>query len=282
MPESTLSPHVAPDGVTLAVQDWEAEPGVHLRGVVLIVHGLGEHAGRYDEMAGRLSTWGFGVRGYDHYGHGESAGARGTLTSIGRLEDDLADVLDDTRSRVEPGLPFVLLGHSLGGLVAAHAVANGRVRVDGLVLSSPALDPGLTSFQRLLLAILPRIAPDLGLPNGLDVAALSHDPAVVAAYRADRRVHKRISPRLAQYIAWASGETWAAAARWNVPTLLLYAGSDRLVDPKGSAAFAAAAPRDIVDSQAYPALYHEIFNEVGREAVYARLRAWLDARFPPR
>ena len=179
-------------------------------------------------------------------------------------------------------LPLVLLGHSLGGLVAAHAVATGRVRVDGLVLSSPALDPGLTPFQRLLLAVLPRIAPDLGLPNGLDVAALSHDAAVVAAYRADRRVHNRISPRLAQYIAWASAETRAAAPRWRVPTLLLYAGSDRLVDPKGSAAFAAAAPRDVVESQAYPALYHEIFNEIGREAVYARLRAWLDTRFPRR
>ena len=282
MPESTLSPHVAPDGVHLAVQDWEAEPGAPLRAVVLLVHGLGEHAGRYDDMADHLSAWGFGVRGYDHYGHGESAGARGTLTSIGRLEDDLVDVLDDTRSRLDPGVPLVLLGHSLGGLVAAHAVATGRVRVDGLVLSSPALDPGLTPFQRLLLAVLPRIAPDLGLPNGLDVAALSHDAAVVAAYRADRRVHNRISPRLAQYIAWASAETRAAAPRWRVPTLLLYAGSDRLVDPKGCAAFAAAAPRDVVESQAYPALYHEIFNEIGREAVYARLRAWLDTRFPRR
>ena len=116
-----------------------------------------------------------------------------------RLVDDLADVIDSTRGRMDA--PLILLGHSLGGLVAASAVALGQVQVDALVLSSPLFDPGLSSFQKFLLATLPRIAPNLTVGNGVDPDFISHDPAVVAAYKADPRVHDRISGRLARFIA---------------------------------------------------------------------------------
>ena len=121
------------------MQDWPLPEGVALRGVVVLVHGLGEHAGRYDHVARRLNGWGFAVRGYDQYGHGESDGVRGALPAQTRLVDDLADVIDSTRARMEAGTPLILLGHSLGGLVAASAVALGQVQVDALVLSSPAV-----------------------------------------------------------------------------------------------------------------------------------------------
>ena len=280
MQETTLTTYVASDGDNLAIQDWPLDPDMRLRGVVLLVHGLGEHAGRYEELARRLNDWGFAVRGYDHYGHGDSGGLRGGLPTDQRLVEDLADVLSSTRKRMEAKTPLILLGHSMGGLVAAQLVAQGLGRVEGLVLSSPALDPGLNALQKLLLAVLPSIAPDLRVGNGLDPTWISHDPQVVQAYQKDRLVHDRISGRLARYIADTGPQVLAAVPRWQVPTLLMYAGSDKLVSPRGSAAFAKAAPARVVETQAYPELYHEIFNELERAPVYARLEDWLGRWFP--
>jgi len=279
MTDSTLSTFVALDGDNLAVQDWPLASHQVLRGVVLLVHGLGEHAGRYDHLAGQLNDWGFAVRGYDQYGHGESGGPRGGLPTDTRLLDDLADIVDSTRSRMGPHTPLILLGHSLGGLVAARFVALGLRPVQALVLSSPALDPGLNAIQKLLLAVLPKIAPNLRIGNGLDASLISHDPAVVAAYRADKLVHDRVSARLARFIADGGPATLAQAASWSVPTLLLYAGADRLVNPAGSRAFAAAAPKTVLSAHCFEALYHEIFNELDAAPVFAELKKWLDARF---
>ncbi|WP_457493517.1 alpha/beta fold hydrolase, partial [Streptomyces sp. P5_D11] len=127
---------------------------------MVLVHGLGEHARRHARVAERLNGWGFAARAADHHGHGASSGARGGLPTSNRLVDDLALVVDDTRAAL-PGLPLVLLGHSLGGLVAASFVARNVRPVDALVLSSPALDAGLSAFQRFLVATLSRLAPDL-------------------------------------------------------------------------------------------------------------------------
>ena len=264
--DATLSPYTASDGENLAVYDWPLEDPAEQRGTVLLVHGLGEHAGRYHALAQQLNAWGWGVRGYDHYGHGRSDGPRGGLTSDLRLLDDLADLIDSTRARMPPGMPLVLLGHSMGGLVAAHLVALNLRRVDALVLSSPALDAGLGPVPKLLLATLARLLPGLRVGNGLDARYLSHDPAVVAAYRADPLCHDRISGRLARFIAQAGPVTVARAAHWHVPTLLLWAGADRLVNPAGSAAFAAAAPAALVRAQCFEALYHELFNETPERA----------------
>ncbi len=193
--------------------------------------------------------------------------------------EDLADVLSSTRKRMDAGLPLILLGHSMGGLVAARLVALGLARVDGLVLSSPAFDPGLNAFQKFLLAVLPSIAPNLRVRNGLDPTWISHDPKVVQAYRHDKLIHDRISGRLARFIADGGAATLGAAPLWQVPTLLLYAGTDKLVSPRGSAAFAQAAPARVVTAHCFEGLYHEIFNELEREPVYARLRQWLDRWF---
>ncbi|RYF26156.1 MAG: alpha/beta hydrolase [Comamonadaceae bacterium] len=281
---STLTAFTASDGENLAVQDWPLR-AADARATVLIVHGLGEHVGRYDVLARLLNSWGYAVRGYDHYGHGKSSGPRGGLTCGLRLVDDLADVAQATRARMPPGQPLVLLGHSMGGLVAALHVARVQEQepqatgaVDALVLSSPAFDAGLNLFQKLLLATLPRIAPNLRVGNGLQVDALSHDPAVVAAYRADAHCHDRISARLARFIADGGPTVRARAARWQVPTLLLWAGQDRLVNPAGSQAFAQRAPAAVVQSQCFDALHHELFNEPDAGAVFAVLQQWLAAR----
>jgi alpha-beta hydrolase superfamily lysophospholipase len=275
----TLTTFTAGDGHNLAVQDWPVDEGTRERGVVLLVHGLGEHAGRYDAVAQRLNAWGYAVRGYDQYGHGESGGPRGGLTAPARLVDDLADVVQSTRTKIAGRLPLVVLGHSMGGVVAATFAQAHPTQLDGLVLSSPALATHGTSMQRLLLRMLPRIAPNLRVGNGLDTRWLSHDPAVQAAYRADPLVHDRISARLAQFITEGGARILAAASSWTVPTLLLYAGDDRLVDASGSRAFAATAPRQVVSSRCFEGAFHEIFNEADAQPVFDALQHWLQARF---
>ena len=277
--ESTLSTFTAKDGDNLVMQDWPLESGVATRGTVLLVHGLGEHAGRYEHVARRLNAWGFAVRGYDQCGHGESAGARGSLPSDTRLLDDLADIVDSTRARMAPGTPLILLGHSMGGLVVGRFVSLAMRPVEGLIMSSPALDPGLSGFQKFLVAVLPAIAPNLRIGNGLNPQLISHDPKVVAAYLGDRLVHDRISARLARFIATAGPATVALASQWKVPTLLMYAGDDRLLNPDGSRRFAAAAPKAVVSAQCFDTLYHEIFNELDAAPVFATLQQWLDTRF---
>ena len=287
-----LTPFTARDGENLALYRWYSEQSsrpidiVHTpaKGVVLIVHGLGEHAGRYDHVANILSDLGFVVCAYDQRGHGESTGLPGMLPTPTALLDDLAEVLDEIRQH-HPKSPLILLGHSLGGLVASRFVSLGIGPVDALVLSSPAFEVELTGFQKLLLKVLPRIAPNRPLINSIDAQFLSHDPGVVQAYLADRLVHNKMSPRLGQFIAIAGPAVVASAAKWRTPTLLMYAGADKLVSPAGSRRFAKYATKSravkpgTVTAKCFDGYYHEIFNELQPEPVFELLKTWLETRF---
>ena len=313
MSSSTITtapaPFTARDGENLALYEWpldawfdEMGPGAPPpRGVVLLVHGLGEHAGRYEHVAQQLMDWGFAVRAYDQRGHGDSGGVRGTIPDDTALLEDLAEIIDDTRVRCgrlphvvqasssgsesASPLPLILLGHSLGGLVASRFVALNIRPVEGLIMSSPALDTQLGVFQKSLLAVMPRLMPNLCVSNGLDVRYLSHDERVIKAYTEDRLVHDRISPRLGKFIATAGPATVAAAASWHVPTLLLFAGDDHLVNPQGSHDFAANAATSgavkpgTVTVKCFDGMYHELFNELRPAPVFDALKAWLDAKF---
>ena len=265
------------DGTALSVTDW---PVAVPRAYVLLVHGLGEHAGRYGHVAAWLNARGFAVRAYDPAGHGASDGARGGMRTDTQLLDHLATVFAAT-TREAQGRPVILLGHSLGGLLVAAAVAAGRVRPQALVMSSPALAVRMAAWQRAVVGWLPRVAPDLTLGNGLQPRYLSHDANVVEAYIDDPLVHDRISARLGAFVATTGEEVLLAAPRWDVPTLLLYAGDDFLVDPSGSDRFAALAPPAMVDARRFADLYHEIFNEVDSAPVFATLDEWLNRRGCP-
>jgi alpha-beta hydrolase superfamily lysophospholipase len=282
MSETTQAPFTLADGFNLALYDWPLPLRRRPRGVVLIVHGLGEHAWRYDPLAQHLNAWGFCVRAYDQRGHGQSDGARGVIPRDNALLDDLAEVIEDTRRHIaEPwSCPLILLGHSMGGLVAATFVQRRIAPVDALVLSSPALQTRIGAWKKKLIALLYRLAPNLALGNGLDASKISHDPAVVQAYQNNSLVHDRISARLATFIGENGPHVLAAAPGWSVPTLLMYAGEDQLVRPEGSAAFAKAAPRAVVSNQRFEGLYHEIFNEEDPSEVLDTLRRWLDVRAP--
>ena len=285
MADTKLPPLTTEDGLALHVREWPVSTD-SVRGTVLIVHGLGEHIARYGHVAQALNRAGWNVIGHDQRGHGASEGGRGVLAHADSLLLDLSRVIDALRS-ARPG-PLMLLGHSLGGLVAARFVAgaidgtpNERAwsrDVDALVLSSPALNAGMSSAQRLLLAATAPLTPNLAVGNGLKAEWLSRDPAVVQAYRDDPLVHDRITPRLAQFIVDAGTVVQQRAPRWNVPTLLLYAGADRCVAPAGSATFAANAPAGVVTARVWPHLFHEIFNEPERDEVLGLLIEWLAAK----
>ena len=268
------------DGLTLHLQHW---PAAATRGV-LVVHGLGEHIGRYAQVAAQLNACGWQVYGYDQRGHGRSEGPRGGLQADDDLLHDLSAVVDAVRA-VQSG-PLVLLGHSMGGLVAARFVAGDGAEpwsrpVEALVLSSPALDAGMSIVQKLLLASLGRLAPNLAVGNGLKPEWISRDAAVVRAYVADPLVHDRVTPRLARFIVDGGEVVGARAEQWRVPTLLLYAGSDRCVAPAGSAGFAAAAPQAVVAAHEFRPLYHEIFNEPEQAEVFSVLGGWLQGLIQP-
>ena len=272
---STLSKLSLAPGLQLALRDWPLANLAAAKPQVLIVHGLGEHSGRYEHVAQKLNSWGYAVRSFDLWGHGVSDGERGSMRDEHAMLDDLAAVVDHTRKGLAPGQSLVLLGHSLGGLLAARFVSLRMRPIDALVLSSPALDPGLNALQKLLLSTLPGIAPNLRVGNGLQVKYLSHDPAVVAAYQGDPLVHDRICARLALFIAQAGRSVLTTAPQWNTPTLLLFAGQDKLVSPQGSRDFLKLAPGAMVQSLCFDDLYHEIFNEADASPVFAALQQWL-------
>lgn len=254
------------------------------RGTVVIAHGLGEHSGRYAHVVRSLRESGWTVVTYDQRGHGHAEGRRGALPNANALFEDLAFVIDTAVRETAPAR-LVLFGHSMGGAIAARFAAEALAprpaswsrSVDGLILTSPALALSVRRKDRVAVGVLRWVAPNLPRRNGLDAAKISHDPDVVAAYRSDPLVHDRVTPRLVQSILDAGRFVRARASQWRVPTLLLYAGDDHLVDATGSASFAADAPRSLVEAHAFPALYHEILNEAepARAEVFARLHEWL-------
>jgi alpha-beta hydrolase superfamily lysophospholipase len=274
------------DGTPLHRCAWPVAAGTVPRGTVLLVHGLGEHSGRYAHVAAHLNAHGWAVTGYDQRGHGRSPGRRGAMPAADSLLADLGAVLAHTRAQAG-GRPPVLLGHSLGGLVVGRFVAEGLASapapwwqpVDGLVMSSPALDAGLGPLQRALLATLGTLSPDLPVGNGLQPGWVCSDAAVVRAYLADPLVHDRVTARVVRLIVDGGALVRQRAPQWRTPTLLLWAGADRCVRPAGSAAFAAAAPAALLQAQCYDGWSHEIFNEPGQTQPLTALTDWLTRRF---
>lgn len=274
MTEAVASSLTMQDGTRLHVVDYH--PASAASGSVVILHGLGEHAGRYRHVADFFVARGFAVRTYDHRGHGRSDGKRGDVPGNDTLLDDAYAVMADWRAQSRtPAAAPLLVGHSMGGLFAARLATEGRTPLSGLVLSSPALALPLNGAQKLLLKTLSALAPGLAVSNGLKVRYLSHDAAVVAAYQADPLVHDRISARLLNAMLAAIDGAQQAAASLSIPVLLLVSGSDRLVDARGSRDFHARLQPALARLIEYPSLYHELFNETDAAQVFGDLDNWL-------
>lgn len=235
---------------------------------VLIVHGLGEHSGRYDDVGSQMAEAGLEVRSFDLPGFGQSSGRRAYV-------DDFDELLDAVAEELAPllvkSVPSVLLGHSLGGLIADRYVRTQRPQPDLLVLSSPALGANTPAWQRALAPFLAKVAPKLSIPNPIAGEALSRDPAVAEAYFADPLVITSATTKLGAEMFRVMAES-DPTKPFPMPCLIIHGGADPLVPPASSAAL---AQHSGVNRTLYPALRHECFNEPEGPEVVADVISWI-------
>jgi len=244
---------------------------------MVIAHGFAEHGGRYAAVAARLTAAGIAVRAPDHRGHGLSEGRRTGIVRFDDYVDDLTTVIAQARARW-PSLRVVLLGHSMGGLIALDLAVRQAVPLDGLVLSAPAACP--REVSRFTLAVgraLSRAAPNTGVLR-LPLNRISRDPAVVDAYNNDPLVFRTpIRARLGAEMLDAMDRVDAGLPELRVPLLVMQGTSDRLVDPGcGPHVYDRAGSGDKT-LKMYDGLWHEIFNEPERDHVLGDLTGWLES-----
>ncbi len=208
---------------------WHAPPSRTARHCgVYLLHGLGEHSGRYERLATRLTEHGWSVGAHDHPGHGRSGGVQGLIDPPGTLATQAAIQVQNFAS--ETGARPVLMGHSLGGVLAAELVLTHGLEVSGLVLSAPALKPNLSRWEQAKLQLLERIAPNLRINRPYDTTWLTHDEKEAEAARNDERLHGYVSAGLVKWLIDSGKRSITEAARLDVDTLLLLPESDRVVD----------------------------------------------------
>lgn len=263
-----------PDGVQLYYQRWEPEGAP--QGVVGLVHGLGEHHGRYAHVAAHLNSAGYAVLAYDQRGHGKSGDKRGHAPSYETTMDDIGALLTEAAMRY-PGLPGFLYGHSLGGNLVLNYTLRRDPALAGVVATSPALRPAMpiANWKQSLMPLLYRRWPTLQIPNGLDITGISRDPDVVAAYRADPLVHDRVSVRLGADILTSGEWALAHAEEFPLPLLLIHGSADRITCPKASNEFASRMNSHCTFI-ALDGYYHETHNEPDAHLMLRVLISWLD------
>jgi len=264
----------ARDGTPLLARCWP--PAGEPWATILVIHGLGEHSGRHEATAGRFAAAGIATASYDHRGFGASAGRRADVERWASYLDDIEDRLAASR---RPGLPTALYGHSLGGLLVADYLLDGRPLPDVAILSAPALgskvNPALRRATPLLAAILPRVA----ISNPWDGAALSRDPAIGAAVDADPLCETRTTFRLWNGFFRAMDRVRSRLAQrggFPLPVLLVHGGADPLVPPATSA-FTGAYPS--VERRVYPDVRHELHHDpVDGARIVDEMTDWLRER----
>ena len=262
-------------GVRIHHRSWSPPGDIVAR--VTVAHGFAEHSGRYDRLAQRLVEAGYAVSAIDHRGHGMSGGARTRVVRFSDYVDDLKTLVDADAERW-PGAPALLLGHSMGGLIAlAYAVAH-PASLHALVVSAPAACPGNVSPSTIALGrVLSRVAPGAPVLR-LPLERISRDPAVVAAYNSDPLVFRSpIRARLGAEMLSTMERVDRALPSLRLPLLVMQGTADGLVDPGcGPHVYGLAGSPDKT-LKMYDGLWHEIFNEPERDQVIADLISWLDA-----
>jgi alpha-beta hydrolase superfamily lysophospholipase len=261
-------------GLELYYQHWrpEATP----RAVLVVVHGYGEHSGRYGNVVDWFVPRGYAVYALDMRGHGRSAGKQGYVESYSEYRADVAAFLDLVCSE-EPDREVFLLGHSQGGLTVLDYVLHDSTGLAGVVASGPVLcPPGISPVLLQLSRLLSNVWPGLTLTTGLDASALSRDRAVVDAYVNDPLVHGKGTPRLSTEVMDTAEWTQSHASDMALPCLIVHGGADRLCAPEASRRFfenVTFADKEHIEYEGY---YHEVFNDLGKEKVLADVEAWLD------
>jgi len=261
-----------PDQSKIYGQGWLPEKPVIA--VVCLVHGVGDHSGRYKNVIQPLTQAGFAVMSFDLYGHGKSEGQRGHAVSFEATMDDIAALLEQAERRL-PGKPRFLYGHSLGGLLVINFALRRKPTISGVVATSPALRSALQEqkVKLFLVNTLGAFLPRLSLPTGLDVKGISRDPRVLQAYTEDPLVHGVMSLGMAKQtldaLIWANQH----ATEFPLPLLIVQGSDDPIIYPQGAQDFSAQAPHTTL--KIWQGCYHETHNEPEAEQVVAYTLNWL-------
>lgn len=256
-------------------QSWQAE---HPRGVVVIVHGIGEHSGRYHNLINRMQDDGISFYALDHRGHGRSEGKKGHIKSFDDYTTDLKTFIQMVRAEAT-GLPVILLGHSMGGTVACKFALDFPGYIDGLILSSAGFIQAVKVplWKKTMARLLGNLVPGLSMPTGLDSSALSHDRQVVDDYSNDPLVHDLVSARWYMEFTSAGAECLQRAGELTLPLLIIHGSADAIVDPQGSEQVMEKAASEDKQLFIFQGLYHETMNELppDRDKVLDTFRGWI-------
>jgi alpha-beta hydrolase superfamily lysophospholipase len=266
------------DAASFYVRGWEPDSG-QPKAVIALVHGLGEHVGRYDHAGKALTQAGYALAGFDLRGHGKSGGTRGHIASLDAVLRDIRQFVEFQKHKF-PGVPIFIYGHSLGGLLTlAYAIQHGEdihgAIVTGAALRSPILEQ---KAKVLLVKLLGSLLPGMIIPTGLDPNTISRDPGVVQKYIADPLVHDKTSLGLARTGFSAIDFCFTHANEIKPPLLIMHGKADMGTYPSGSEDFAklASEKNPDVTLKIWDGLYHEIHNEPEQADVFKMIIEWLD------
>jgi len=264
------------DGLDMYAQSWEPEESP--KAVVCLLHGLGEHSGRYAHVGKTFADAGFVLAGFDLRGHGRSGGQRGHFPSFGALMDDIHRYIQEGDERF-PGMPVFLYGHSLGGFLVLNYATYHKNSLKGVIATGAGLrSPVLEQKVKISLSkVLGSLLPTITISTGLDADGISRDPEVVRAYKEDPLVHDKATLSAARVGIEAVDHAFAHATEFPTPLLIMHGAADRVTYPHGSQEFADLVPENCT-LKLWDELYHEIHNEPEQADVFKFMINWMDAQ----
>lgn len=261
------------ENLPLFFQKWQADEP---KAVLAIVHGFGEHSGRYMNVVNKVVPEGYSVYSFDHRGHGKSPGKRGHILNWKEYIEDVKHFLELVREE-EKNLPLFLMGHSLGGLIVLNYSISNPQGLNGVIASGPLLaQAGISPVLLMLSKLMSKIWPGFSIDTKLDINFISRDPEAIKAYQDDPLVHSMASARFGTEVTAATKRTLANASKFNLPLLILHGGADELVPEHGSATFFEHANTEDKVRHLYPDGRHEPHNDIDREKVLQDLSGWLN------
>lgn len=267
---------VSYDGLPLFAQRWE--PDGDIKGVICLVHGLGEHSNRYAHWADSFNNAGYAVVSFDLRGHGRSGGQRGDTPSFDHFADDISILLEKTKE-MYPAIPAFIYGHSLGGMLVLFYLIQRQPDLKGAVVTSPGLRTMIDQQKAKVAAvkILGSLLPKVSIPNGLELEGLARDERVIEDYKNDPLVHDRVSLRMGKGMIETIEFIFKNAAMIKIPLLLLHGGDDRICYASGSEELASLMD-DNCSLKLFKECYHELHNEPEKEDVFNFLIEWINCQ----
>lgn len=262
------------DGLELYYQSWL--PDGDLKAVIVIIHGMGEHGGRYQHVVNGLVPQGYAIYAADHRGHGRSPGKRMFVNSWDDYLNDLGIFVKWVREQWA-GRPFFLYGHSMGGNITLNYVLRHPDGYNGIIASAPAVGKlDVPPILALLSKMLSRLAPAMQVKTGLELTDISRDPVEAKAYGDDPLVQGFATPRFGVEIAKAAEWAMEHAAEIKPPLLLIHGDNDNIVNVAASRNFYAKVQQPDKKLIIYEGGVHESHNDIHRDQVIADVEEWLE------